>query len=694
VGDSGVRESGVTKMTEPNYEWARAEARALARSVNPDDLPAEFKLPKNANRLDIFHKEGPKGLAARLYAQICRQNIQYDLSPFNLSEDAQSIRKPSTILAQKRGTCLDLAVLFAAMCLDNDLLPVIVVVEGHAFVGLSLTRTCRDRKKAPQALAWDKGKLTDLSILQGLAGQEYLFIECTGAAQSDSLVAMFPEGRGREHRLMSFERACEAGHEQLTQHTRLADSVAVPNQRTFLYALDIHTLQMKYGFKPIGEIFSSLIQVFGKVGTVLNIPQVGTINIYQGFPFWVWLGAVIIAVIALGASISPGNISFARWVEEWLPSRMTGQINIAIADFGDTEAAKGFTEAIVTALQREIKPLTSPFSVQFRRTGPIKDYTQAKQWAREHNVTLLIWGYLSRENPTTYAVQFYIHDLREGGEIADQLSTPSEDSKVVKQRVEISVMFAKGLVYLFMAKPSEAADQFEFARQLGDAANQTNSDPDGIGSVMDTLYFYEGRALAAIGGRDADALAAYQQALKLNPDYTWAHLGIGNLYFKEALSGVIDLDLLDQAWGEYQAALNITNSINLPPASAYVTAKAHVNIGNVFSIRAEVYKNQKDLETFAAMATAAEVAYQAALTEYEKAVQEQEEAVPARYPAKAHYGLGVIYELQGQMVKASKQYEDCQELVIAESDPDSVGLKDLCEKRLSLVSPTSVPPTR
>jgi|GEM_PF-711516 len=253
-------------MTEEHYEWARAEERALARYVDPDDLPTEFKLPPDVNRLDVFAEGKGQGVAELLYKRMCEQNIQYDLAPFHpRSGIIQSIRKPATILAEKRGTCLDLAVLFAAMCLDSDLLPLVVVVDGHAFAGLSLTRTRRDDKKAPQALAWDKGKLVDLSVLQELAGSEYLFVECTGAAQSKKALASkesegFPEKLKRgEAGLMSFERACEAGRAQLLQHARVADGPANPHQRTFLYALDIHDLQVKQGFEPIKDDQESVV---------------------------------------------------------------------------------------------------------------------------------------------------------------------------------------------------------------------------------------------------------------------------------------------------------------------------------------------------------------------------------------------------------------------------------------------------
>lgn len=79
-------------MTEQYYEWARAEPRALARYVQPKGLPEEFKLPKYINRLDLLRVEGPRGRAAQLYEQICKQNIQYDLAPFNPLSEASSLR--------------------------------------------------------------------------------------------------------------------------------------------------------------------------------------------------------------------------------------------------------------------------------------------------------------------------------------------------------------------------------------------------------------------------------------------------------------------------------------------------------------------------------------------------------------------------------------------------------------------------
>jgi hypothetical protein len=253
-------------MSDETYAWARAEERALARYVQPQHLPDEFRLPVYINRLDLLRSEGPLGVAAELYARLLKQKLQYDLAPFSPRAGVtQSIRKTATIMAERRGTCLDLVVLFAAMCLDSDLLPLIVVVDGHTFAGFSRTRTRQDNKRPPKPLAWDRGELTDLGVLRDLSDTEYAWVECTGAAASGSLSADFPEGQGREaDGRMTFERAGAAGSQQIRQAARLAGDPARPDQREFLYALDIQDLQVNQGFEPVDD------EPEGAAGTVVH----------------------------------------------------------------------------------------------------------------------------------------------------------------------------------------------------------------------------------------------------------------------------------------------------------------------------------------------------------------------------------------------------------------------------------------
>lgn len=233
------------------YAWTQAEPRALARLVRPQDLVPEFNLPASVNRLDLLQAEGPAGLAARLYDRVLRCELNYDLAPFDPRAGVvQKIRTPARILKERRATCLDLAVLFAAQCLANDLLSLLVLVEGHALAGLSLNRQRRQPSRPPQFAAWDRGLLTDLEVLQTQIDHEVLLVECTGMVRSRSLSLAAPEGQGRDAAgTLPFGRACQAGAEHILRAPDRDDAPTSP-QRRFLYALDVPDLQVQHGFEP------------------------------------------------------------------------------------------------------------------------------------------------------------------------------------------------------------------------------------------------------------------------------------------------------------------------------------------------------------------------------------------------------------------------------------------------------------
>src|SRR5262249_21385993 len=157
------------------------------------------KLPTYFNRLDLLTAEGPIGVARMLFEQLLKQNLQYDTEPFDPKIDKeQLLRKPATIQSECRGTCIDLALLFATTCLDSQLLPVVVIVNGHAFTGISRKRWKQNLGQRPKDLQWEQGELKVLQTLRDLTDVEYAWIECTGMAASQSLSAKFPEGRGRD----------------------------------------------------------------------------------------------------------------------------------------------------------------------------------------------------------------------------------------------------------------------------------------------------------------------------------------------------------------------------------------------------------------------------------------------------------------------------------------------------------------
>ncbi|MGN0594973.1 MAG: DUF4011 domain-containing protein, partial [Hominimerdicola sp.] len=72
---------------------------------------------------------------ASVYAALQTENIAYRNPPASFEQVGQRIRMPYTVLEQKGGTCLDLAILFAS-CLESvGLNPLIMIIKGHAFCG-------------------------------------------------------------------------------------------------------------------------------------------------------------------------------------------------------------------------------------------------------------------------------------------------------------------------------------------------------------------------------------------------------------------------------------------------------------------------------------------------------------------------------------------------------------------------------
>ncbi len=239
-----------------SYEFLKAEPRALARFI-PRTVPPALRLPPEINRLDLLHQEGVEAL-------LRDQGITCDVEP---PAPAMAVRQPirtiDTILTEKRGTCLDLSLLFCAVCLAHDLAPLLIVLEGHAFVAVATGRTLQ-QPHGEGMPAFERGMLASFDALRDQVPRLYLPVECTGFAAGAGLSREYPEGRGRERRdgCMSFDRAVRAGEEYLNAHIAPAGATPGAAQRAFLYALDIVTLQDRYGFMPVGDTLPGDTRVY------------------------------------------------------------------------------------------------------------------------------------------------------------------------------------------------------------------------------------------------------------------------------------------------------------------------------------------------------------------------------------------------------------------------------------------------
>jgi len=81
-------------------------------------------------------------MAGAIYTALQQEKLTYINPPASFEQQGQRVRLPDRVLDQRMATCFDLA-LFAAACMEQaGLHPLVVLVEGHAFVGVWLHDEC------------------------------------------------------------------------------------------------------------------------------------------------------------------------------------------------------------------------------------------------------------------------------------------------------------------------------------------------------------------------------------------------------------------------------------------------------------------------------------------------------------------------------------------------------------------------
>lgn len=209
-------------MVWPN--WSRRDPQGLARFVTPQ---ARDWLTLGLSRFDLeADPQGRLRVVHAIYDALARERIHYAIEEYNPSAALQPIREPAEILRRpKEGTCLDLAVLFSGLCMGNRLLPIIVVLKGHAIALVSLSHDLADWDGYRPEREWfDQGPIDEperFSAAVGLVDSgAYVAVECTGFASSEKLAQLareeLPETVGRIDGVLPFERAVAAGREQLS----------------------------------------------------------------------------------------------------------------------------------------------------------------------------------------------------------------------------------------------------------------------------------------------------------------------------------------------------------------------------------------------------------------------------------------------------------------------------------------------
>ncbi len=200
-------------------QWAgtRALPELLAAFCMPNNPAVDVLIGKASKLLRSQHSElSMNGYQSKnrevvwkqvsaLYSTISAEALQYSEPPASFGSDGQKIRTPERILETRVATCLDLAMLFASCLEQAGLRPVVLIKDGHAWVGVWLHSACF------------ADPLTDdvQAVRKRVDSGEFLVFETTGVAQHHS------------HR-PSLRIAMEQGHAHLLE------------EDSFRYAVDVH----------------------------------------------------------------------------------------------------------------------------------------------------------------------------------------------------------------------------------------------------------------------------------------------------------------------------------------------------------------------------------------------------------------------------------------------------------------------
>ncbi len=240
--------------------WPKVEPRSLAHYVTRDAV-------------NIFYigmrPDDRRLLAKAIYEALVAQNITYASEKYDPDAAIQLIRAPDEVLfGPREGTCLDLSLLFCGLCMGFELLPVLILLEGHALAAISLERGLRGWDEYGRTEIDDgdinsiehfyRGLLLNREPLRKLVDeQRYLILECTGFAYSKITHGSTPEEQDREGGVLSFEKAVEIGRKQLDDASR-----------PFQFALDIASLHYRWRIEPytfLRKDFTDMVDIVGEV---------------------------------------------------------------------------------------------------------------------------------------------------------------------------------------------------------------------------------------------------------------------------------------------------------------------------------------------------------------------------------------------------------------------------------------------
>lgn len=186
-------------MAPTEWTGTRHAPELLASFVCPNDPAVDVILRNTAEKLRTARRDpalagyGPGGrarvleCAEALWGALWDEQIAYALPPASFEREGQKVRLPAMVVGTKVGTCLDLTLLYAACLEQMGFHPLVVLLEGHALVGVWLeptdivTTTIDEPQLLRKRIALDELRLIETTMLAvRSAGQAAVtFLEAT-----------------------------------------------------------------------------------------------------------------------------------------------------------------------------------------------------------------------------------------------------------------------------------------------------------------------------------------------------------------------------------------------------------------------------------------------------------------------------------------------------------------------------------
>ncbi len=440
------------------------------------------------------------------------------------------------------------------------------------------------------------------------------------------------------------------------------------------------------------------------------------------------IGVLLVGVLTVLFFVSGLNYRFRT------PAKMNGLFNVAVAEFGQigpdgsvTQAPDGAGLAIsgwvANALQNELgsDPNTlvwhdgaalRPLNVTIGRvegSTPQEQEQAAQILAERLNAHMLLFGNIdTRQQPARLVLQawiaprleYHFEDIQGSYQtgapipIADLANPGVEAQPEIQRQASAYAWLAMGLTHTYFGQSSAALDAFRQAESFA---------PD-----SEAVQFFIGRESLFLSDSDAahqaaltaQAEAAFQKALQLNPQYARALIGLGSVYFAQAkrlVSAVQAGEPPDQTRQDLQQAGELAdqagaayNRVFQLPAAARELAvpidlAAKLGIGTSLRLQGEV-------EQRSGQAGQAAQTLQQSAQMLEGIVQPFQAAGQERYLAQTYQTLGTAYQWLGYLAElkqdvpqsqaaytqAVKYYGLCTRL--GQTSPDQIIQQDIAQK--------------